>query len=361
MCRRLSVVWFLVVLVVSLAWIAGPAVAQEKPWWPFPVVEFSTGQPKVVDYVPLEKASKKWHLVGLFPHLKDTSWMGAHYGMVQEAKRLGVKLTVLEAGSYDNLNKQLSQYDDALAMGADAIIAGVISDVGFAKKFQEGKEKGVLNIIFINPVKDTPSDFSIFNDMKFMGQSAAEVVVDEYKDWKKVKVAILPGPAGATWAEEHAKFFHEGLDEKAPGKFEVVDVKWGDAGKSVQLKLVEDVLQTHEQIDIIYGCNPMVEAAVNVIQDMGLVGKTKLMASYETRDMLPFIESGMVLGMIGEYNTAISRISVDAAIRLLENKPTGFSSHLQPLVQGITKKSIPNIKMDWAFAPTDWKPVFTVE
>ncbi|MEW5721458.1 MAG: TMAO reductase system periplasmic protein TorT [Thermodesulfobacteriota bacterium] len=361
MRRKVSVISLMVVVVFALAWLAGPAAAQEKPWWPFPVVEFSTGQPKVVDYVPLEKASKKWNIVGLFPHLKDTSWMGPHYGMVEEAKRMGVKLTILDAGSYDNLNKQLSQYDDALAMGANAIIAGVISDVGFKEKLQEGKAKGVMNIIFINPVKDTPSDFSIFNDIPFMSYAAAETVLDEFKDQAKVKVALLPGPAGANWAEEGAKYFQEKLEKDAPGKYEIVDIKWGDPGKSVQLKLVEDILQAHPQVDLLWGCNPAIEAAVNVIQEMGLVGKTKLMASYETRDMLPFIESGLVLGMVGERNTAIARISVDQCVRLLENKPTGFSQHLQPVVQGITKKTIPEIQVEWSFAPEDWKPVFTVD
>ena len=30
-----------------------------KPWWPFPIEDWSSGKGVKVDYVPLEKASKK--------------------------------------------------------------------------------------------------------------------------------------------------------------------------------------------------------------------------------------------------------------------------------------------------------------
>jgi len=345
---------------LALVWLTAPAAA-EKPWWPFPVVEFSTGKAKVVDYVPLEKASKKWNIVALFPHMKDTSWRGANYGLIMEARRLGVKLTILEAGGYDNLNKQLSQYDDALAMGADAILTGVISEVGLSKKFQEGKDKGVINVSVINPVYKAPVDASVYNDVPFMARSAADVVVETFKDKDKVRAVILPGPAGSGWAEDMAKGFREQLEAKAAGRFEVLDEKYGDAGKSVQLKLVEDVLQTYDKVDVLYGCNPMAEVAVNVVEDMGLTGKTRIMASYESKDLLPVIEAGKIIGMVGEYNVAISRICLDLAVRLLEKKPTGFSAHLQPLVQAITKDSLQKIQRDWAFAPDDYHPVYKVE
>ena len=35
-----------------LVWLAAPVTAEEKPWWPFKVVDSGSGQAKVVDYVP---------------------------------------------------------------------------------------------------------------------------------------------------------------------------------------------------------------------------------------------------------------------------------------------------------------------
>lgn len=357
--------WVIAIFISALvvgAFLTGQALAEEKPWWPFPVVETSTGQPRVVDYVPLqEKASKKWNIIALLPHMKDTSWVTADYGLVMEAKRQGVKLTILDAGGYDNLNKQLSQYDDAIQMKADAIIAGVISEGGMSKKFQEGKEKGIINIGLINPIYEAPLDAKVYNDVKFFGVAAADAVMEEFKDKDKVRVVIFPGPAGSGWAEDITKAFRDRLEEKAKGKFEVLEEKYGDAGKSVQLKLVEDALQAYDKIDLLYGCNPMAEVAINVVKEAGLAGQTKIMASYETPDLLPAIKAGEVIGMISEQNVAIARVCMDLAIRALEKKPTGFSDTLQPLAMAITKDNIAKIPIDWCYYPEDFKPVYKVD
>ena len=72
--KKWWVVGFFIVALILTTSLAGGALAEEKPWWPFKVIETSTGQPKVVDYVPLqEKASQKWNIIALVPHMKDTS------------------------------------------------------------------------------------------------------------------------------------------------------------------------------------------------------------------------------------------------------------------------------------------------
>jgi protein TorT len=359
---RLGVVLSLVLTVILAAAWATRVAAEEKPWWPFPVMEFSTGKAHVVDYVPLqEKAAKKWNLVALLPHMKDQCWLYANYGLVSEARRLGVKLTIFDAGGYDNLNRQLSQYDDAMAMGADAILLGVISETGMNKKINEGKAKGIINVTFQNPVFEAPVDVAVQNDMQVMGWAAADAVIDYFKDKEKVRTVILPGPAGSGWAEGTSQYFRERCEAKVPGKFVILEEKYGDTGKSVQLKLVEDAFQSYDNIDLLYGNTPMAEVAVNVVEEAGMVGKTYIMGSYESKDLVPFIEQGKVLGMGGEFNVAIAQVAVDAAVRILEGKPTGYGKVLTPLVSGITVVNVDKINIGWAFAPPDYKPVYTVD
>ena len=126
------------------------------------------------------------------------------------------------------------------------------------------------------------------------------------------------------------------------------------------MKLVEDALQTFDNIDLLYGCNPMAEVAINVVKEAGLAEKTKIMASYETPDLLPAIRAGEVLGMVSEQNVAIARICLDLAVRVLEKKPTGFGNFLQPQCMAITANNIKTIPMDWCYAPAGFKPVFKV-
>ena len=65
--------------------------AQAAERWPFKVVDVSSGTPKIVEYQPLKKAAKKWHLCILFPHMKDSYWVGVNYGIMDQAKSMGVK------------------------------------------------------------------------------------------------------------------------------------------------------------------------------------------------------------------------------------------------------------------------------
>ena len=86
---------------------AGAAKADEK-WWSAKYYNLDSGSPKVAEYTPLEKASKPWNICVLFPHMKDTFWVAVDYGVVEEAKRMGVNMTLYQAGGYENLPKQLS-------------------------------------------------------------------------------------------------------------------------------------------------------------------------------------------------------------------------------------------------------------
>ena len=115
--------------IAAMAITAGSAHAADK-WWPAKYYNLDSGSPKVEEYTPLEKASKPWNICVLFPHMKDTFWVAVDYGVFEEAKRMGVNMTLYQAGGYENLPKQLSQFDDCLSGNFDAIIIGPISEAG---------------------------------------------------------------------------------------------------------------------------------------------------------------------------------------------------------------------------------------
>ncbi len=80
-----------------------------------------------MSYSPLEKAEKPWNICVSFPHMKDAYWLGVDYGVAEQAKDLGVKMNLVEAGGYTELNKQISQIEDCVSGGAQAVVIGAIS------------------------------------------------------------------------------------------------------------------------------------------------------------------------------------------------------------------------------------------
>ena len=52
--------------------------------------------------------------------MKDSFWVAVAYGIVEEAKRMNVNMTLYEAGGYENLPKQLSQSRYTFSLSVDA-------------------------------------------------------------------------------------------------------------------------------------------------------------------------------------------------------------------------------------------------
>jgi protein TorT len=357
--RKLTACVALVALVLGPA--AG-AVAQDKAWFPFPVEDrdppFDMEGKKIKkQYVPLEKAAKPWSICVSFPHMKDAYWIAVDYGVVAEARRLGVKLQVVEAGGYTNLAKQISQIEDCVARGADAVVIGAISETGLNQLIDEITGRGIPVIDVINGINSPKLAAKSLVSFGEMGYQAGEYLVKLHpKGSKAVKVAWFPGPPGAGWVTAGNKGFVEAVSK---GAVEVVSTKYGDTGKEIQLKLVEDVLQAHPDIDYIVGTSPTTEAAVQALRDIGKTGKIKVLAYYFTPGVYQDIKRGAVLAAPTDSAVIQGRVAIDQAVRILEKKP--YTKHTGPAIYVIDKSNITTFHYESSLAPDTFKPVFTVD
>jgi protein TorT len=337
-------------------------VAQEKPWWPFPVEDrdppFNMEGKKVKkEYIPLDRASKKWNLCVSFPHMKDAYWIAVDYGVVAESRRLGVKMQLVEAGGYTNLAKQVSQIEDCVAQGANAVIIGAISETGLNKLVEEISAKGIPVIDVINGISSPKLAAKSLVSFAEMGYQAGEYLVKRHaKGSKPVKVAWFPGPPGAGWVVAGNKGFTEAV---AKGAIEVVTTKYGDTGKEVQLKLVEDALQAYPDIDYIVGTSPTTEAAVQALRDAGKSDKIKVLAYYFTPGVYQDIKRGAVMAAPTDSAVIQGRIAIDQATRILEKKP--YTKHTGPAIYVIDKSNIGSFHYESSLAPPDFKPTFSVD
>lgn len=332
--------------------VAFGAQAQEKKW-SFPILEVKDGQKVETVYEPLDKAERKWNICVLFPHMKDSFWVAVAYGVVEEAKRLGVQMTLLQAGGYENLPKQISQWDDCVASGAQAIVTGAISEAGIARKFQEGLDKGIPQISTVNPVADAPLTAKVFVEFDAMGRMTGDYLV---KKGVTGNAVTFPGPQGSGWAEA----FNEGFKKSvAASSIKVLDEKFGDSGVAVQQKLVEDALQAYPDMNIIWGTAPTAEAAIGAVEEAGLTDKTTIMSSYENQAMLDAMNKGEILGFATQWPVMEGRIAIDLAVRALEKKPVMAFIQTKPAV--VTKETAASIDMAAVLAPAAWQPVYKVD
>ena len=346
---------------VAGAGLIGLAAAQSATAadrWPFKVVDVSSGTAKVVEYQPLKKAAKKWHICILFPHMKDSYWVGVNYGIMDQAKAMGVKATLFQAGGYTQMSKQVSQYNDCVALGVDAIIIGAISEAGLTKSMQEGKAKGIVQVGVINPIKSKIVDAKIFAQYDDAAEAGAQFLVKLAKQMGTGEINALhfPGPQGSGWAEASTEGFKRAIKGT---NIKMLAAKYGDTGKSVQLKLVEDALQTYDNVKIIYGTAVTAEVAGGALRDRGMQGKVLVAAYYSNEGMIDLVKSGEVAGTVTESPVMEGRIAVDLAIRVLEKKQ--HPTYLRPTMVVINKDNIKGFDMLRSFAPKGWKPIYSIK
>src|SRR5437868_2436854 len=332
--------------------MGGAAQAAEN-WWPVKVYNYDSGKQETVDYTPLEKAAKPWNICVLFPHMKDTFWVAVDYGVVEEAKRMGVNMTLYQAGGYENLPKQLSQFDDCMAGNFDAIIVGPISEAGLDKKFAEGVKAGKTIISTVNPVAKATVNSKMTVDFDTMGEQTGTYLVD-YLKGKAAKVATFPGPAGSGWAEDFLKGFKKAVDGKST--ITMLGDKFGDSGVAVQSGLIQNALQAYPDMNVIWGCAPAAEAAIGAVAQANRKG-VLIMSSYENQAMLDSLKKGEILGFATQYPVLQGRIAIDTAVRVLEKQPYVKSAKAIPDMIG--KDNMDKINLALVLAPSDFKAVFS--
>ncbi len=335
------------------------AIAAADPWevqtWN-PPFDYTSASRKIT-YIPLESASRKWRLCVSYPHLKDSYWFSVNYGMVEEAKRLGVVLQLVEAGGYPNLNRQIEQIQDCVAAGADALIVGTVSFAGLTEAIEE-IAKTVPVVAAVNDIQDEGISAKAGVSWLDMGHAIGDYLARLYPlDSEPVaRVAWFPGPQDAGWVAFIDKGFREAA---AQGKINIVTTKWGDTGKEIQRTLVQEALETHPEIDYIVGNALAAEATISVLRARGFSQRIRVLSTYFTHGVFRGIKRGQIMAAPTDSPVLQGRLAIDQAVRILDNKP--YLKHAGPAIVLIDQTNVEHFKLDASLAPPSFTPTFTVD
>ncbi|WP_226550527.1 TMAO reductase system periplasmic protein TorT [Celeribacter naphthalenivorans] len=354
---------------MKLALMTGAALAAlatspsfAEDWFPYEAEEvtpaFSTdGTASAVTYTPLEKADAAYDICVSFPHMKDAYWLGVDYGVAEEAKRLGVKMNLVEAGGYTELAKQVSQIEDCVAAGADAVIIGAISYDGLNNVIKETAAKGIPVIDVINGVSSPDISAKSLVSFYTMGFETGKYLAEKHPAGSDpAKVGWFPGPAGAGWVEAANSGFMEAVKGSA---IEVLEPRYGDTGKEAQLKLVEDVLQSDPDVSYLAGTAVTAEAAQGLLRERGLTDEIGLLAFYMTPGVYTGIQRGMIAAAPADSMVIQGRIAMDQAVRIIEGKD--YVKHVGPKIFVVDSDTIGDLSRDAILPPEGFRPVFSVE
>lgn len=314
-----------------------------------------TGTMSAISYAPAAPASRTWRLCVSYPHLKDAYWLSVNYGMVQEARRLGIGFDLVEAGGYPNLARQVEQVKDCVATGADALVVGTVSFKGLTPTVVE-VAKSIPVIATVNDIADegitAKSGVSWYEMSAVVGRWLA---ARHPAGTTPMRVAWFPGPAGAGWVGFHDKGFRDGI---ADGAVRIVATFWGDTGKEIQRTLVQQALDENPDLDYIVGNALMAEAAISVLRKRGLTGDVPILSTYFTHGVSRGIQRGKIRLAPTDAPVIQGKISINQAVRVLEGRP--FVKHAGPAIRLLTSDTISEQNLSESLAPPSFLPAFRV-
>lgn len=333
---RLSLL--LTLLGASVYAAAGPRVpaAQAARFAPIPVLSiFRPVQPngsaddalasgRVVpgQYRMAAPASKAWRIAFLFPHLKDPYWDGCAYGVVSEAKRLGVAVDILPARGYDDLAGQLREMDRAIAAKYDAIVLSPISMTANNASIAKARAAGIPVIELANDSRSEDLSLKVTSSLRDMGLEATRWVVRDAqrRGLASINIALLPGPMGAGWVKGEVDGTRIAAQD-APIAVNILDIRYGDSDAAGQRRLAAELLAKHgARLDYILGCTGCAPAALEPLRQAGLSGKIRLVAYDLTGEIAQLIRKGEIDAAADTKGVSQTRVAINAAVNLLERR-----------------------------------------
>lgn len=368
-----------VVCIMFFLALPSPAGAEETHWWPIQVKSHygtydaaqkvpghpspSLGRPRLEEWSPPEPGKKRYTLGVSFPHLKDPYWVAVNYGIIQEARRLGMGIRLVEAGGYGHLEEQQNQVRMLARQGVDGIILGSISYHGNDGLIADMTRQGFPVVEVINDVRSQDVSAKALVSFYEMGYYAGEFVARhaEKANLHTVRISFFPGPEESGWAPETLQGFLEAMHH-FPGEVILADTEWGDTGMDDQRMLLQKSLERTGPVDYIVGNAMAAKVAPDVLAKHNMT-ETRVVSTYITPSLYDEIVAGRVIAAPSDLTVFQGRMAVDMLVRNLNGEEPGrdFPFRSGPFIPMITPENVNRYPYEGLFGPRDYEPVFQLK
>jgi protein TorT len=360
-------------LLAALTLCATAALAQQAParFAPIPVSAIfrpvqangtaddalASGRVVASHYAPAPRASKPWRIAFLFPHTKDPYWVGVSYGVISEARRLGVAADILPAAGYADLQGQLLRMEQAIAAKYDAIVISPISMTANNASIAKARAAGIPVLELANDSRSDDLTLKVTSSLRGMGLEAMRWVIRDaqQRGLKSINIALLPGPMGAGWVKGEVDGTRIAAQD-APIEVNLLDIRYGDSDRGLQAQLAGRMLARHgRRLDYLLGCTGCAPAALGPLKAAGLSGKVKVVAYDLTSEIVQLIRSRDIAAAADSKGVSQARVAINAAVNQLEGRAREAPHSLLVTLGMVDQQNLASYPFDTSIAPESYK------
>ncbi|MGY3571353.1 TMAO reductase system periplasmic protein TorT [Vibrio paucivorans] len=298
-------------------------------------------------------------LCAIYPHLKDSYWLSVNYGMVDEARKLGIQLQVFESGGYPNHDKQREQLKRCTQWGADAIVLGTVAPNIYQNDLPEliGNTPlfASVNHLEVGKANQASLKGEVGVDWYWMGYLVGQYMAEKHPKGSGItNIALLPGPVSRGGTKPVIQGFHRAIKGS---DINVVETYWADNDKELQRNLVQKVIDGHE-VKYIVGSAVAIEAAISELRTAGKSQKISLISTYLSHGVYRGLLRKRVEFAPTDKMVKQGRLSVRQAYQYLNNQPYEFAQ--APIIEPLTPNKLkPSVIAD-SLSPSEYRPTFEV-
>ena len=310
------------------------------------------------------KPNKQYHIGVLIPHLQDSYWKTASYGIMRHAAELGLKITLYEAGGYGRVGDQRSQLNRLVNnLKVDGVILASVNYTKLDDPVAKSVDNGTPVIELINDIHAPKIQGKALVSFFEMGFKAGEFVLN-HSGGKDIKVVFYPGPEESGWAPDTFHGFQSAIENRnnKEQKIIIVGPFYGDTRPGVQAMRIRHTLgqSENQDIDYVIGCATAVSEAVNYLEpNRDKLKKTKIVSTYVTDAVYDLIKKGDVLASPSDQTIQQTTVALDMMVRLLNGEQPGkdFPFRTGPVIPVISEHDIKNFSHKSLFDPRDFVPI----
>ncbi|RJQ09455.1 MAG: sugar ABC transporter substrate-binding protein [Bacillota bacterium] len=245
----------------------------------------------------------------------DPYFQNKSYGYVEAQNLLNarypdysVTVELYDAGGYEFSEKQISQIEDAITRGVDAIVITACNREALKPVIDTAMANGIP-VVNDDVLVNTETTIEISEDSFHVGQAVADFVARKINGTGGV--VMLKGPAGADLFMKRADGAHAEF-ARYPG-IRVLAEQWHPSNIVEARRVMEDFIQAHgRNIKGVYACGTVsAMGAAEALKAAGFQPGEVIIASIDLHDEgIKYMEDGWITGLVPCQPVKLARMSV---------------------------------------------------
>lgn len=268
--------------------------------------------------------------------------------VIARGKELGVEVIVQAASSHGRADEQISIVENLIARRVDGIILNPLDANAIVPAIKKANEAGIPIVTLDSAAAAGHVITHIATHNEKGAYIAGEALIEalKAKGLTKAKVAIIEGEPGGETAIARRKGFHDRINEE-PG-FEIVASLTGHWTTPGAVKVMEDLLQSHPDLDGVFTSSDMM--GVGAAQVIKRSGKDITLVTFDgIPEGLDLVQKGIAYADVAQFPKRMGIFAIDVIVAIVRGvDPVVFKEYIDSGVEVVTADKVEQfMKENW--------------